>query len=297
MLDPARLRVLVEIGHAGSITAAAARLAFTPSALSQQLAKLERELGCRLVERGPTGVTLTRQGEVLLRHGERVLGELRDAERAVRAAIEAEPESLAIGTFSSAGKVLVPEALAALRERHPRARLSLVDMEPPDGYGLVTSRDLDVLITHRYPGGTLPPDNGLHRSRLLADPLRVVLPAGHPKADGKITLRDLQDEDWISGAHGIPNRVCLEFLAEQAGIRPHVAYETRDYEVTLALVAAGLGISLVPVTVLGDVDCERLAVRVLSGAKPAREIFVVHRKRPPRLVAELVGLLTPGRAG
>ncbi|GAA3433155.1 LysR family transcriptional regulator [Kutzneria kofuensis] len=297
MLDPARLRVLVEIGHAGSITAAAARLAFTPSALSQQLAKLERELGCRLVERGPTGVTLTRQGEVLLRHGERVLGELRDAERAVKASIEAEPESLAIGTFSSAGKVLVPEALAALRERHPRARLSLVDIEPPGGYGLVTARDLDVLITHRYPGGTLPSDNGLHRRRLLADPLRLVLPADHPKADGKISLRELKDEDWISGAHGVPNRICLEHLFAQADIRPHVAYETRDYEVTLALVGAGLGISLVPMTLLGDVDCDRLAVRVLPGVRPAREIFVVHRKRPPRLVAELVGLLTPGRAG
>ncbi|MFC0433070.1 LysR family transcriptional regulator [Kutzneria buriramensis] len=296
MLDPARLRVLVEIGHAGSISAAAARLAFTPSALSQQLAKLERELGCRLVERGPTGVTLTRQGKVLLRHGERVLGELRDAERAVRASIETVPESLSIGTFSSAGKFLVPEALAALRERHPRAQLSLVDIEPPGGYGLVTSRDLDVLITHRYPGGTLPSDNGLHRKRLLADPLRLVLPAGHRLAHGKFTWRDLGGEDWISGAHGVPNRVCLEHLATQAGIRPHVAYETRDYEVTLALVTAGLGISLVPVTVLGDVDCDRLAVRVLPGIKPAREIFVVHRKRPPRLVAELVGLLTPGRA-
>jgi DNA-binding transcriptional LysR family regulator len=297
MLDPARLRVLVEIGHAGSITAAAARLAFTPSALSQQLAKLERELGCRLVERGPTGVTLTRQGEVLLRHGERVVGELRDAERAVRASIEAEPESLAIGTFSSAGQALVPEALAALRERHPRAQLSLVDIEPPDGYGLVTSRDLDVLITHRYPGINLPPDNGLHRSRLLADPLRLVLPAGHPKATGKIGLRDLRDEDWISGAHGVYNRVCLELVCSQARIRPHVAYETGDYGVTLALVAAGLGISLVPMTLLGDVDRDRLAVRSVPGARPQREIFVVHRKHPQRLVAELVGLLTPGRTG
>lgn len=291
MLDVARLRVLVEIAHAGSIAGAAQRMSFTPSALSQQLAKLERELGCKLVERGPNGVRLTVTGEVLLQHGERVLGELREAEAAVRAARGAEPERLAIGTFSSAGKVLVPEALAALRRQHPTAQLSLVDVEPPSGYGLVTSGDLDVLITHRYPGGSLPSTGGLHRQRLLSDPLRLVLPAAHRLAATRIGLADLAGEDWISGGHGIPNRMCLDFLAASANLEPHVAYETRDYEVTLALIGAGLGISLVPVSVLADVDCARIAVRVLRGIRPAREIYVVHRKRPAALVAELVGLL------
>ncbi len=185
----------------------------------------------------------------------------------------------------------MPEALSALRRRHPTAQLSLVDVEPPEGYGLVTSRDLDLLITHRYPGGTLPSATGLHRKRLLTDPLRLVLPAGHPRATGHIGLADLADQDWISGGLGIPNRICLDHLAGAAGVRPHVAYETRDYEVTLALIAAGLGISLVPITVLSQIDTSRLAVRELRGIRPAREIYVVHRKRPPALVAELVALL------
>nr|WP_279581155.1 LysR family transcriptional regulator [Fodinicola feengrottensis] len=184
-MDVARLRVLVEVAHAGSIAAAAQRMSFTPSALSQQLAKLEREVGSALLDRGPTGVRLTSAGEVLVQHGERVIGELRDAEVAVAAAAGRAPQRLAIGTFATAGKTLVPRALAALRRRHPAADLSLLDLEPPAGYGLVTSRDLDVLITHRYPGVALPDAAGLHRQRLLLDRLRLTDDAGRPSARGQ----------------------------------------------------------------------------------------------------------------
>ncbi|KAA2259547.1 LysR family transcriptional regulator [Solihabitans fulvus] len=291
-LDAGRLRVLVEVAHAGSIAAAAQRMSFTPSALSQQLAKLERELGCRLVDRGPGGTTLTKAGRVLVSHGEAVLGELRAAEEAVRAVLGAEPDRLAIGTFSTAGRILVPEALAAFRHDYPAARLSLLDLEPPKGYGLVTSRDLDLLITHRYVGVPLPGLAGLRRTRLLTDPLRLVLPADHPAADqARSGLADLADEEWISGGHGVPNRVCLGTLAKQAGVEPHVAYETQDYEVTLALIRAGLGISLVPESVLRRTDLTGLAVRELRGVRPSRQMYVVHRRRPAALVAAMVTLL------
>ncbi len=155
-IDANRLRVLVEIAHAGSIAAAAQRMSFTASALSQQVAKLERELGGQLLERHPGGVRLTPAGQALVGHGEVVLGELRAAEHAVRAVLGAAPQTLAIGAFATAAKVLLPDALAAFRRDHPRARLSLLDLEPPAGYGLVTSGDLDLLITHRYPGMPLP---------------------------------------------------------------------------------------------------------------------------------------------
>ena len=291
-LDADRLRVLVEVARAGSIAAAAQRMAFTPSALSQQLAKLERELGCRLLERGPTGVRLTPPGRVLVAHGEVVLGELRAAEEAVRAAIGATPQRLAIGTFATAGKVLVPDALAALRRDHPEVRLALQDLEPPAGYGLVNSRDLDLLITHRYQGVPLPGLGGLRRTRLLADPLRLVLPADHPRAGaGRLDLADLADEDWISGGLRVPNRVCLTAVAERAGLDPHVAYETQDYEVTLALVRAGLGISFVPASVLLHADRSGLAVRQPRGPAPTRLVYLVHRRRPPALAAEVIALL------
>lgn len=281
-LDAGRVRVLVEVAHAGSIAAAAARMGFTPSALSQQLTKLEREVGVPLFERGRTGTRLTGPGRVLLEHGERVLGELRAAEEAVRAAAGDEPQRIAVGAFSTAARTLLPRALAALKEGRPGIRTSLVDVEPPGGYGLVAARELDLLVTHRYPGVALPAVRGLRRRLLLRDPLRLVLPRDHRLATApEITFADVADEDWVSGAPGVPNRVCLESLGPV-----HVGYETSDYEVTLALVAAGLGVSLVPASLLAG---QRAVVaRDLRGQAPVREVHVVHPPRPAALVVELL---------
>jgi molybdate transport repressor ModE-like protein len=286
-LDAGRVRVLVEVAHAGSIAAAAARMGFTPSALSQQLAKLEREVGAALFERGRAGTRLTGPGQVLLEHGERVLGELRAAEEAVRAAVAEQPQRIAVGAFSTAARTLLPGALAALRKQRPGIRTSLVDIEPPEGYGLVAARELDLLITHRYPGVPLPAVRGLRRQLLLRDPLRLVLPRGHRlAAASEIELADLHDEDWVSGGPGVPNRVCLGSLGAL-----HVAYETADYEVTLALVAAGLGVSLIPASMLAG--HREVVVRDLRGQAPAREVYVVHPPRPPAPVVELLIRLRP----
>lgn len=311
MLDSSRLAVLVEIARAGSIAGAAQRLSFTPSAVSQQLGKLERDLGCQLVRRHPRGVTLTPAGRTLAAHAETVVGELRAAERSVRAMLGDAPPPLALGTFASVGQSLVPEALAGFRRSHPSVALRLMDLEPPDGYGLVSSADLDLLITHRYPGVPLPDPRGLQRGLLASDPLRLVLPSSHPEARSRrLALERLSADDWISGSSGVPNRACLEQLARSAGIGLRVAFETKDYQVTLALIEAGLGIALVPATVLRHVSSPRLAVRDLHGPAPARDIYLVHRKRPGMLVAEMIADLrdaagatrsgsagTPGSAG
>jgi DNA-binding transcriptional LysR family regulator len=292
VLDANRLAVLVEVAHAGSIAGAAGRLSLTPSAVSQQLAKLERELGCRLLHREPRGVTLTPIGQLLLVHAETVVGELRVAQQSVQALLGEQPAQMVVGTFASAGEVFVPAALAGFRHQHPAVALRLLDIEPPDGYGLVGSHDLDLLITHRYPGVTLPDPRGLRRRLLTADPLRLVLPAGHPKARARrLTLSRLTDEDWISGGDGVPNRVHLNQLADTAGTRLRVAYETRDYHVTLALIKASLGIALVPASVLWHADRTRLAVRSLHDTTPARDIYLVHHKHPTRLVADMIGEL------
>jgi DNA-binding transcriptional LysR family regulator len=291
MLDANRLRVLVEIAHAGSISAAAERLSFTPPALSQQLTKLEREVGCALVERGRTGATLTEAGRVLLAHGERVLGELRDAETAVRAFAGVVPDRLSLGAFASAGKVLLPATLAAFGREHPHVRLSLSDIEPPGGYGLVASGELDLLVTHRYPGVPLPRAGGLHRERVLVDPLLAVAPTGHPLGDHDLGLADLADEEWICGAPGIHNRVSLDTAAAAAGVRLTVAYETRDYEVALALIEAGVGVALVPSSILGAARPGRRVSRPLRDARLAREIYAVHRRRPTGPVHAMVTML------
>lgn len=285
----------MEVAHSASIAEAARKLSFTPSALSQQISKLETELGTRLLERRPTGVTLTPAGAVLVEHAERVIGDLRQARAAVDAVIGAQPQRLALGSFATAAQVLVPTALAALQHRHPRAELSLVDIEPPEGYGLVTSGDLDMLITHRYPGVAPTAHPGLDRQSLLEDPLRLVLPADHRLAGDAAScvtsLSRLKNETWISGAQGIPNRTCLETLARQAGIEPHVAYASADYHVILALVGAGLGIALVPESMLAGADRSRVSVHRLRGLSPAREISIVHRRRPAALILELAAFL------
>jgi DNA-binding transcriptional LysR family regulator len=293
MLDAQRLAVLAEVAHAGSIASAAARLAFTPSAVSQQIGRLERDLGCRLLDRHPRGVTLTPIGQALLAHAETVVGELRTAEQTVQAMLGAEPSRLGVGTFASAGQSLVPRALARFRRRHPGVALTLLDLEPPDGYGLVSSGDLDLLITHRYPGGSLPDPRGLHRQLLVRDPLRLVLPAGHPRAHRpQVTVAELAGDDWISGSNGTPNRVCLELAARTAGLEPRIAYETRDYLVTLALVEAGLGVSLVPASVLGRGRRPGVVIRQPGGTSLVREIYLVHRRRSAALVTDMISVIT-----
>ncbi|HET9968647.1 MAG TPA: LysR family transcriptional regulator [Streptosporangiaceae bacterium] len=292
MLDAQRLMVLAEVARAGSIASAAQRLAFTPSAVSQQVGRLERDLGCQLLDRHARGVTLTAAGQVLLSHAETVLGELRAAEEAVRAALGTGPTRLAVGTFASAGQSLVPRALARFRQHHPDVALALLDLEPPDGYGLVRSGELDLLITHRYPGMPLPDPRGLARQLLACDPLRLVLPADHPLAGSpQLTMAEVARQEWISGATGVPNRVCLELTARSAGFQPHIAYETRDYQVTLALIKAGLGISLVPASVLGHGHHRPLAIRQLSAPAPARDIYLLHRKRPAALVTDMITVI------
>lgn len=159
----------------------------------------------------------------------------------------------------------------------------------------MTSDDLDVLITHRYPGVAPTPHPGLDRQPLLDDPLRLVLPVDHRLAEGAahrgIGLSRLRNETWISGAPGIPNRTCLETLARQAGIETHVAYASADYQVILALVGAGLGVALVPESLLVGADRSRVSVHRLRGLTPAREISIVHRRRPTALVRELTSFL------
>lgn len=291
MLDAHRLRVLVEVAHAGSITAAAERLSFTPPALSQQLTKLEREVGVLLVERGRTGVSLTEAGTVLLEHGERVLGELRDAEAAVRALAGEPPAQLSLGAFASAGKVLLPHTLALFGHEHPHVRLSLSDIEPPGGYDLVTSGELDLLVTHRYPGVPLPGGTGLRRERILVDPLLVVAPEGDPDIGAEPSLADLAEKEWICGAPGIHNRISLDTAATAAGVQLNVAYETRDYEVALALIEAGVGVALIPRSILGAARRGAWVGRPLRGTHLAREIYVVHRRRPPEPVPAMVAIL------
>ena len=274
MLDAQRLQVLAEVARAGSIASAARRLAFTPSAVSQQIGKLERDLGCEVLHRHPRGVTLTPVGQALVSHAEAVTGELRAAEQTVRAMLGTQPRRLAVGTFASAGQSLVPGALARFRRHHPDVALSLR-----------TSNHRRLRAGHLRrprPADHPPlPRDAAARSPRAAPAVAVARPAPDRSARGppegphaRLSVTDLADEEWISGGVGEPNRVSLELAARSAGSRPHIAYETRDYQVTLALIEAGLGIALVPASVLGHTGRPGIAFRPIEGSPwPARSTW------------------------
>ncbi|MCP2092171.1 DNA-binding transcriptional regulator, LysR family [Actinosynnema pretiosum] len=287
-VDAHRLALLAEVVRAGSIAAAATRLSFTASAVSQQIAALERELGGRVLDRHPRGVTPTPLGAAMLGHAEAVAGELRAAGETARALLGGAPGQVTIGTFSTAGTTLLPSVLAAFRRDHPEVGLRLLDLEPPDGYDLVVTREVDLLVTHRYPGSALPSARGLARVLLRRERFRLVLPLGHRLVGGRPSLGELAGEEWISGSPGMHNRICLDHLADERGLALRVAYETRDYQAVLALVEVGLGVAFVPEDVVGRA---RVAVLDCADANPDREVHLVHPVRPSPLVADLVGRL------
>ncbi|HEU5110790.1 MAG TPA: LysR substrate-binding domain-containing protein, partial [Micromonosporaceae bacterium] len=199
---------------------------------------------------------------------------------------------LSIGAFPTAGKILVPPALAEFRRRHPATRLSLLDLEPPDGYGLVAANELDLLVTHRYPGVPLPDARGLRRDLLLTDPLLLAVPAGHPLAGGgPVPLADTAGQDWVSSRAGVADRITLARLTQRARVDARVAFETHDYEVTLALLDAGLGIAVLPASVLLHADRSRIRVREFADARPARRVYAVLRRRPSAQVTEVISIL------
>jgi DNA-binding transcriptional LysR family regulator len=294
-MSPTRLRALVAVARTGSIAAAAQELSFTPSAVSQQLSRLEAELGARLFERLSRALVPTSVGAVLLEHAERILGELRDAETAVQTALGDTRQRLALASFSTAAHLVVPSALAALKAEYPKAALSLNDLEPPRGYDLVASADVDLLITHRYPGVEPIRHPTLVQRQLGVDALTVALPNTH-RLDHRsptygVALAELVDETWISGAVGVPNRTALTVLASEDGFVPRVAYETADYQVTLGLVAAGLGVAVIPESLRADAQRHGLRLRRFRGVHATREVSAVHRRNPPAMLSRFIDLL------
>lgn len=247
MLDPHRLQLLRAIAQLGSIAAAAEAAGYSPSAVSQQLATLEREAGLPLLERTARSVRLTEPGRVLAEHAASALAALRDAHAAARAAAGLSGGRLRVGTFPSAGARLVPAALAQLAAEHPGVALELCDLEPEDADAAVLDDRVDVAITHEHELLPVPPAAGVRRHEIEREPLVIAVAAGHPLAPRKrADLETFAAERWIadpdaSGRHAITEAACAA-----AGFAPHVAFRTADTLVAAGLVRAGLGVALLP---------------------------------------------------
>ncbi len=273
----------------GSVSAAAALLSYSPSAVSQQMSALERETGVRLFERAGRGVRPTDAALLLCQHATRVLASIQDAEDAVLALASGHSGRIRVGAFPTAGSSLVPGALAAFQALHPNVALDLVVVESDEAIATLRSGSIEVLVAveARSPGDA-PRDDLVHR-HLLADPFRVVLPRSHPLAARRsVDLALLASERWI-GVSSCPGhcQLVIEAACMRAGFRPAYAIDADEYPTAQGFVAAGLGVAFVPMLALGSALHPDVAVRRIKGAQPARQVWAVTR----RAVADQVPVL------
>jgi DNA-binding transcriptional LysR family regulator len=271
MLDPRRMRVLREVAIRGSFSAAADALSYTQSAVSQQIAALEREAGTTLVQRNARGVRLTEAGEAVVRHTEAIMARLAEAEAELEAIAGLKGGRLRMASFESAGSTLMPLAIAAFRDRHPAVELSMSLSEPEDSVPLLRSGDLDLAIV--FESAVINADDGIHRVHLLEDPMYLTLPADHPLAHRRrVRLADLAGEAWVAGQ---PDCECNRLIARAcaaAGFAPRIAFETDDYTAMQGFVAAGVGVSLIAELGLTTVR-DDIVVRDLGRDTPVRQIY------------------------
>jgi molybdate transport repressor ModE-like protein len=248
MLNVNRMRILREVAEHGGISAAAQTLYMSPSAISQQMAVLEREAGTPLLERRGRGVRLTAAGESLVAHTDRVLTVLEEA-RADLADISASVAgNLNTCGFPTAARALLVPALALLRQRHPRLRLHMSDLEPEESIPLLKRGEMDIIISYGYDRLPEKDDPSIERLLLMTEPHNIALPVGHPEAahGGAVRLADLAEEQWVVGRDGSPFMDVMLTIANEAGFSARVDLHSNDYQVILAAVEAGLGVALIP---------------------------------------------------
>ncbi|MFR9729635.1 LysR family transcriptional regulator [Saccharopolyspora sp. MS10] len=269
-MDPVRLLLLVSLRESGSITRAADLTGRTPPAVSQQLAKLEREVGAGLVERLPHGVRLTPLGERLAAHADRLAQVLRDAEEDRARHLDLHRTRLRLGSFPTAGVRLLPEALAALNRRHPSSEVSVVDLGPTEGSALVADGELDLALVAEYDEPLHAP-TGVRLIPLLDDPILAVLPERHFAVAGKrCTFRNFAGDAWACAPPDLPNRRQLDNLARAAGFTPRVPFESESYAVAQAVVSAGVAVAFLPRLAIGEVP--GTVTRPLAPPAPFRRI-------------------------
>jgi DNA-binding transcriptional LysR family regulator len=290
MLDPRRLLVLDAVIREGSMTAAAGALSYTPSAVSQAVAALEREAGAPLLERGPRGVRPTAAGALLARHAGALRERLDLAGEELDALLHVRAGRLRLAAFPSAGSVLVPPAVAAFRAAYPDVELSFEDAEPDAAAAGLRAGRYDLAIVFDY--GFEPPADraGLTTHALGEDEMLVALPPGHPAAGhDPVPVERLAAETWISSADPTCNRA-LSYAAGRGGFEPKVAFASDDYGAVGRLVIAGVGVALVPALAAAAAG-DRVVLRRLE-PRPARTVSVALPEQPSPAAAAMLEILT-----
>jgi DNA-binding transcriptional LysR family regulator len=294
MLNVNRLRILSEVAHRGSFSAAADALSYTQSAVSQQIATLEAETGMTLLERRPRGVSLTAAGQTLVVHAESVLADLDAAETALQAIAGLRGGRLRMASFPTAGATLMPLAIATFRTRHPGVELTLAEGEPEQIAPRLAAGELDLALLFEFDpsaaersgdaadgpegavgsaGAAASVGGRLTRVELLQDPLYLALPRAHPLAQRRrLRLGDLREEAWIQTSQASPCARHVVRCCHAAGFEPNVSFQSDDYQTVQGLVGAGVGVALIPELALSVVR-EDIVIRALSPRPPARRVI------------------------
>ncbi len=256
----------------GSFSGAADALSYTQSAVSQAVARLEAETGATLLVRDRRQARPTAAGATLVEHADTIIAAIESAEAELDAVLGVRGGRLRVASFPSAGSTIMPLAVALFRQRHPGVSLSLAEGEPEEIAPRVRAGELDLALLFEFPGVRERPSAGLRTVSLLEDPMDVALPAEHRLA-GKRALRlsDLSEEDWVQTSASSPCARHLVRLCLGAGFEPRVTFESDDYETVQGLVAAGVGVALIPRLALTHLH-PGIVIRSLAPRNPVRQV-------------------------
>ncbi|RBQ16994.1 LysR family transcriptional regulator [Spongiactinospora rosea] len=270
MLDIVRLRVLAAVARHRSVTAAARELHYSQPSVSHHLAKLEAETGAKLVQRAGRGIRLTEAGRLLAERAGEILGRLDAAEHELAAHVGLRSGRVRLAAFPSALGTFVPRAAARLAREHPGLALRITEAEPPEALRMLRAGYVDVAVIFRY-ADTAPEDNGVRLTRLLDDPSHLLT------RDETGELPELADQPWIAGCERC--RIHLLDLCRAAGFAPDIVFTSDDYVAVQAMVAAGMGVSVLPGLALAAHRAPAVRVRELPGA--ARRVLAARYGEPP----------------
>ncbi len=297
MLDLKRLNILREVASRGSFSAAADSLYLSQSAVSQQVATLEREVGMGLLDRTRGGVSLTDAGRVLVGHANAAIARLDEAERDLAAIAGLKGGELRIASFASASASLLTPAVAQFIKRYPKVGLTVSEAEPDESLPSLRKGEIDLAIVFDYP--SLPPedDRDLDFKLLLTESMYLALPREHEFASlDRVPLSEFSEEAWLSGQG--PS-TCSDLLTEtchDVGFEPRVAFESDDYNVIQGFVAAGLGVTLLPDLALANLR-DDIVVRPTEPEAPTRRVWAATRTAGSRSPATDEMLTILGEAG
>lgn len=273
-LDARKMMLLAEVARCGSITGAAQKLSYTPSAISQQIARLEREIGQPVLERHPRGIGLTEAGSIIVKHAENIDREMDAALSEVSDLAGLRAGVVRIAAFPTAAETLLPPIVAAFRRAHPAVQIALRCATLAGLHEMVDRREVDLAVMWDYDWCRIEKPN-VEMVHLVDDPLCIMVPRSHRLADAEeVEISALANERWITRDGHYVAEVLTRYC-RAAGFEPQIIYEASDYQEIQAMVAMALGIAMVPGFALISLRDDVAVIRLGSEA-PSRRVILAH---------------------